>query len=87
MSDDVGWPDGANRLPGRAVVKTYWPNQWTHTRTHDRPPAFTPLPGGRVTVRISQVVRSDSERDAGPPSRGIRQGIPLVLQRQSGGVW
>jgi ketosteroid isomerase-like protein len=58
VSDDVDWPDGANRLHGKADLEAYWLDQWTRTRTHDRPLAFTPLPGDRVAVGISQVVRS-----------------------------
>ncbi len=58
VSDDVDWPDGTNRLRGKADLKTYWLDQWTRTRTHDEPLAFTAAPDGRIVVRISQVVRS-----------------------------
>ncbi|WP_328616583.1 nuclear transport factor 2 family protein [Amycolatopsis sp. NBC_00355] len=58
VSDDVDWPDGANRLHGKAELKAYWLDQWTRTRTHDQPLAFTAMPDGRVAVRIGQVVRS-----------------------------
>lgn len=62
VSDDVDWPDGANRLRGKADLKAYWLDQWTRTRTHDQPLAFTAMPDGRVAVRISQIVRSLDDR-------------------------
>ena len=58
VSDDVDWPDGSTRLHGKQAVRAYWLDQWTRTRTHDEPLGFTPLPGGRVGVRVRQVVRS-----------------------------
>ena len=58
VSDDVDWPDGDDRLSGRASLQAYWQDQWTRTRTHDEPVTFTHRPDGRVVVRIDQVVRS-----------------------------
>ena len=58
VSDDVDWPNGSSRLRGKAAVRAYWTKQWTRTHTHDQPVAFTRRPGGRIAVRISQVVRS-----------------------------
>ena len=58
VSDDVDWPDGPERLHGKAALEAYWLDQWTRTRTHDQPGAFTHLPDGRVAVRVRQVVRS-----------------------------
>lgn len=36
-SDNVDWPDGDDRLMGKAAVKQYWLHQWTKTGTHDEP--------------------------------------------------
>lgn len=58
VSEDVDWPDGVNRLRGRAALKAYWLDQWNRTRIHDQPVYFTHQPDGRIAVRISQVVRS-----------------------------
>ncbi|HEX7462806.1 MAG TPA: nuclear transport factor 2 family protein [Dermatophilaceae bacterium] len=58
VSEDVDWPDGSSRLRGRAAVRAYWSDQWTRTRSHDQPVAFTRRPDGSVAVPISQVIRS-----------------------------
>jgi ketosteroid isomerase-like protein len=59
VSDDVDWPDGAGgRLTGKTALRSYWVVQWTHTRTHDEPAAFTDRPDGTVEVFVDQVVRS-----------------------------
>ena len=59
VSDDVDWPDDdGGRLHGKAEVRTYWTEQWAHTRTHDEPVSFDQLTDGRTAVHISQVVRT-----------------------------
>ncbi len=59
VGEDVDWPDdGAGRLHGRAALRAYWLDQWTRTHTHDEPLEVTPLPDGRVEVRVEQVVRA-----------------------------
>ncbi len=58
VSDDVDWPDGSGRLQGKAALRAYWRHQWTRTRTHDQPTAFSRRPDGRVAVRLIRVVRS-----------------------------
>ena len=57
VSEDVDWPDGRNRLRGKAAVEAYWTNQWKRTRTFDRLVAFDHRPA-RVAVRINQIVWS-----------------------------
>ena len=52
VSDDGG------RLHGKAEVRTYWTEQWIHTRMHDEPVRFDQRAEGRIAVHISQVVRS-----------------------------
>jgi ketosteroid isomerase-like protein len=58
VGNDVDWPDGPERLRGKAAVRSYWLDQWPRTRTYDEPVSFTRRPDGRVEVRISQVVRT-----------------------------
>jgi ketosteroid isomerase-like protein len=58
VSDDVDWLDDGGRLHGQAEVRTYWTEQWIHTRTHDEPVSFDQLADGRIAGHISQVVRS-----------------------------
>ncbi len=59
LSDDVDWPEGSNRLHGKAAVRAYWLDQWSRIRsTHDEPEEFTQLSEQRTAVRIAQVVRA-----------------------------
>jgi len=58
VSDDVGWPNGSERLYGKAAIYAYWADQWTRTRTHDQPVAFRRRPDGRVAVRLIRGVQS-----------------------------
>ncbi|QTE31001.1 nuclear transport factor 2-like protein [Pengzhenrongella sicca] len=37
VGQDVDWPDGPNRLRGKAAVKALVADQWTRTVTVDRP--------------------------------------------------
>lgn len=67
LSDDVNWPDGINRLHGKAALRAYWLAQWYRSRTHDQPRGYTQLSGDRTAVRIDQVVRT---RDGTVVSRG-----------------
>ena len=76
VSEDVDWPDGVNRLRGRAAVRAYWLDQWTRTRTHDHPVAFTRRPDGRIAVRVSQVVRT---LDGALTSTGSFDHLHLVI--------
>lgn len=58
VGEDVDWPDGTSRLRGRAAVRAYWAELWTHTHAHDEPVTLTRLPDGRIAVLVEQVVRS-----------------------------
>ena len=63
VTDDVSWPDGTTddktkRLHGREALKAYWLKQWAVSRTRDTPTEVTELPGGRVKVRLDQVVHT-----------------------------
>ena len=58
VSDDVDWPDDSRRLRGKGALRAYWSVQWTRTRTHDQPSAFSRRPDGRVAVRLIRVVSS-----------------------------
>lgn len=58
VSNDIDWPDGPRRLHGKAEVRDYWIQQWSRTRTHDQPVAFTQHLDGRIAVTIDQVVHA-----------------------------
>ena len=58
VSDDVDWPDGSQRLQGKAALRSYWSAQWTRTHTHDQPLQIDRQADGRVAVRLTRVVRS-----------------------------
>ena len=74
MRDDVRssfvWPDGDDRLVGKAAVKQYWLRQWTKTRTHDEPLRFTAVSPQELVVDINQTVQ---DLDGRALSRGSFQ--------------
>jgi len=70
VSDDVDWPDGDDRLVGKAAVKQYWLRQWTTTRTHGEPLRFTAVSPQELVVDISQTVQ---DLDGRALSRGLFQ--------------
>lgn len=57
MREDVDWPDGEDRLHGRAAVRGYWARQWACVHTHDEVVGLTHLGPERTAVGVSQVVR------------------------------
>lgn len=56
-SEAVDWPDGDQRLHGRAAVSQYWSRRWACVHTRDEVIGIADLGSGRTAVRISQVVR------------------------------
>ena len=48
VGEDVDWPDGDERLHGRAAVRNYWSRQWARIHTQDKcraaSKAATPIP-------------------------------------------
>ena len=57
VCEDVDWPDGDERLHGRAAIRSYWSRQWARIRTRDKVAGVTELAPDRAAVRIRQVVR------------------------------
>ena len=57
VGEDVDWPDGDERLHGRAAVRNYWSHQWARIHTQDKVAGITDLAPDRAAVRISQVIR------------------------------
>ena len=58
LAEDVDWPgDDGGRLRGKDAVRAYWTEQWTRTRTFDRPSDPCELGDGRIAIRIDQTVR------------------------------
>ena len=57
VGEDVDWPDGDERLHGRAAVRNYWSRQWARIHTQDKVAGITELAPDRAAVRISQVIR------------------------------
>ena len=60
MHADVEWPNGMEGgvVIGHAAVRAYWERQWDRIDPSVTPVAITPLPDGRLDVRVHQVVRS-----------------------------
>jgi ketosteroid isomerase-like protein len=58
MHEDVDWPNGmeGGREHGRDAVRAYWTRQFGMIDSHVEPEAFRHV-GGRVEVRVHQVVR------------------------------
>ncbi len=57
VGEDVDWPDGDERLHGRAAVRNYWSRRWARIHTQDKVAGITDLAPDRAAVRISQVIR------------------------------
>jgi ketosteroid isomerase-like protein len=59
MATDVTWPRAfkGGFVQGHAAVRGYWAEQWAEIDGRVEPVAFHPQPGGRLVVRVHQVVR------------------------------
>jgi hypothetical protein len=60
MHPDVDWPNAfeGGRVRGHEQVRAYWARQFEQIAPTVEPVAFTQRDGGRVAVRVHQVVRS-----------------------------
>lgn len=58
VATDVDWPDGEQRIHGRAQVAAYWTEQWSRVLTVDVPTVIALLSETVRVVGIDQVVRS-----------------------------
>jgi len=60
MTRDVSWPrvSEGGRAIGKEEVRAYWTRQWKEFDPHVEPLAITEEDGGKVRVRVHQLVRS-----------------------------
>jgi len=74
VGDDVDWPDGDERLHGRAAVRNYWSHQWARIHTQDKVAGITDLAPGRAAIRISQIIH---DLDGVIVHRRVRARLPV----------
>ena len=60
MTPDVSWPRASEggRVVGREEVRAYWIRQWSEFDPHVEPLAMTREEGGKMRVRVRQVVKT-----------------------------
>lgn len=60
MTEDVSWPKASEggRAVGKEEIRAYWTRQWAEFDPHVDPLAITEGDGGKVRVRVHQIVRS-----------------------------
>jgi len=60
MTEDVNWPKASEggRAVGREEIRVYWTRQWREFDPHVDPLAITEEAGGKIRVRVHQLVKS-----------------------------
>ena len=60
MTQDVSWPKASEggRVVGKEEIRAYWTRQWGEFDPHVEPLAITEGDGGKVHVRVHQLVRN-----------------------------
>ena len=60
MTEDVSWPKASEggRVVGKEEIRDYWTRQWDEFDGHVEPLAITETAGGKVRVRVHQVVKN-----------------------------
>ena len=60
MTEDVNWPKASEggRVVGKEEIRAYWTRQWGEFDPHVEPLAITEGDGGKVRVRVHQLVKS-----------------------------
>jgi hypothetical protein len=60
MSEDVSWPKASEggRVVGKEEIRAYWTRQWSEFDPHVEPLAITEGEGGKIHVRVHQLVKS-----------------------------
>lgn len=60
MTEDVSWPKAseAGRIVGKEEIRAYWSRQWGEFDGNVEPLAITEEDGGRIRVRVHQLVRN-----------------------------
>ena len=60
MTQDVSWPKASEggKVFGMEKVRAYWTRQWGEFDPHVEPLAITEGDGGKIRVRVHQLVKS-----------------------------
>jgi hypothetical protein len=60
MTQDVRWPKASEggKVVGKEEIRAYWTRQWGEFDPHVEPLAITEEDGGKVRVRVHQLVKS-----------------------------
>ena len=60
MAHDVSWPKASEggRVTGKKEIRAYWTRQWGEFDPHVEPLAITEEDGGKIRVRVHQLVRN-----------------------------
>lgn len=60
MTQDVSWPKASEggKVVGKEEIRAYWTRQWGEFDPHVEPLAMTEGDGGKVAVRVHQLVKS-----------------------------
>lgn len=60
MTEDVSWPKASEggRIVGKEEIRAYWSRQWGEFDGNVEPLAITEEDGGRIRVRVHQLVRN-----------------------------
>lgn len=60
MTEDVSWPKASEggKVVGKEEIRGYWTRQWGEFDPHVEPLAMTEEDGGKIRVRVHQVVKS-----------------------------
>ena len=60
MTHDVSWPKASQggKVVGTEEIRAYWTRQWGEFDPHVEPLAITEGDGGKVRVRVHQLVRN-----------------------------
>ena len=60
LTEDVTWPKASEggKVVGKQEIRAYWTRQWREFDPHVEPVAITDENGGKVRVRVHQVVKT-----------------------------
>jgi hypothetical protein len=60
MTQDVSWPKASEggKVVGKDEIRAYWTRQWGEFDPHVQPLAITEGDGGKVRVKVHQLVKS-----------------------------
>ncbi|MGH9590485.1 MAG: nuclear transport factor 2 family protein [Terracidiphilus sp.] len=60
MTPDVSWPKASEggKIIGKEEIRAYWTRQWGEFDPHVNPLAITEEDGGKVRVKVRQLVRN-----------------------------